>query len=143
MEDSVVKDSISELSSLDMRYCWGWSDTMEAANDIYNSLHSNLLAGEFVFGYKNVTGMKKSDLAQLIVVRFRKGCENLGTIGDPVDTFGVGVITTGYSMLLPKVPLEYLETELVSDLEKWKIETNILNTFKRLLANIRDEITCN
>ena len=141
MEDENVFEMSPE--AIEIRNCWGWKDTMEAASDVFSSIHANLLSGEFIFGYKNITGVEKSDLAQIVVVRFRKGIPEFGTQDCSEDMFGVGVITSGYTMLLPRVPIAYIETELVNDLTKWKLEKKILNTFKRIIADIKDETTCN
>lgn len=139
------EENVFDMSpeAMEIRNCWGWKDTMEAASDVFNSIHANLLSGEFIFGYKNITGAEKSDLAQVVVVRFRKGIPEFGTQGCSEDMFGVGVITSGYTMLLPRVPIAYIETELINDLTKWKLEKKILNTFKRIIADIKDETTCN
>lgn len=112
------------------RNCWGWKNVSDAASDVFNSLHRNLLEGRFVFGYKNIYGPDKSPLMQAVVVRF-------GT-----NVFGVGVVTSGYTMLLPQVPISYLDTELFDDLKKWKVESEILNTYKSIIENIKNEITC-
>lgn len=111
--------------------CWGWKDSNEAACEIFNSLHSSLLEGAFVFGYKNTGGPDKSQLLQLIVVRF------------DVNKFGLGVVTSGYTMLLPSIPLTYLQNELIDDLKKWKLEKKILDTFIQILVDIENEITSN
>lgn len=126
--------------AIQMRNCWGWKDTVEAANDIYNSMHSNLLTGDFIFGYKNISGAEKTDLIQLIVVRYRKEL-----FGDnyPNDLYGVGVVTTGYTMMLPRVPISYLEGELTNDLVRWKLEKKVLNIFKKIIEDLKNEITCN
>lgn len=111
--------------------CWGWESTSEAACDVFNSLHRSLLEGVFLFGYKNIFGPDKSQLQQCVIVRF------------DTNLFGVGVVTSGYTMLLPRVPLSYLETELLEDLKKWKIEKEIIETYKAILNDLRDEITSN
>lgn len=138
MEADTAFDMSEE--AIQLRNCWGWKDTMEAANDIYNSMHSNLLSGEFVFGYKNTTGAEKTDLVQLIVVRYRKGVSGEDY---PNDLYGIGVVTTGYSMMLPRVPISYLEGELTNDLIKWKLDKRVLNIFKKIIEDLKNEITCN
>lgn len=111
--------------------CWGWSDCNEAACEIFNSMHSSLLSGNFVFGYKNMGGPDKSQLLQFIVVHF------------DTNKFGLGVVTSGYTMLLPSIPLTYLQNELVDDLKKWKLEKKILDTFIQILVDIENEIISN
>lgn len=129
--------------AMEIRNCWGWKDTMEAATDIFSSIHNSLLEGEFIFGYKNTSGAEKSDLAQIIVVRFRKGIPDLGTYECSEDMFGIGVMTTGYTMLLPRVPISYIESVLMEDLTKWKLEKKILNTFKRIIEDLKNETISN
>ena len=111
--------------------CWGWQNIEEAANDVFCSIHSSLLKGNYVFGYKNTYSTDKSPLNQVVVVRFDK------------DIFGVGVVTSGYTMLLPQVPLIYLERELVEDMNKWKVEKKIIETFKQIIEDIKNETTSN
>lgn len=127
--DHVIK--ASDLNNDTVMYpknCWGWENASEAACDVFNSLHRSLLEGIFIFGYKNIFGPDKSQLQQCVVVRF------------DTNVFGVGVVTAGYTMLLPRVPFSYLETELLEDLKKWKIEKEIIETFKAILKNLENEI---
>ena len=112
-----------------LKNCWGWENINEAACEVFNGIHSTLLQGQYVFGYRN-TG-KDSPLVQAVVVRFDK------------DIFGLGVITQGYTCLLPRIPLRYLEEEFVADLKKWKIEKEIVETFIQIINEIKNEITCN
>lgn len=116
---------------MQIKNCWGWQNTSEAACDVFNSLHRSLLEGIFIFGYKNTFGPDKSQLQQCVVVRFE------------TDIFGVGVVSSSYTMLLPRVPISYLETELLEDLKKWKIEREIIETYKAILNNLRNEIISN
>lgn len=127
----MTSDDCNSPEIMCSKNCWGWADINEAASDVFNSIHRNLLEGHFIFGYKNTFGPEKSQLMQVVVVRFSN------------DVFGVGVVTSGYTMLLPQVPITYLEVEFAEDLKKWKIENYILNTYKSIINNIKNEITCN
>lgn len=113
-----------------LRNVWGWQDSVKCAESIWSSIHSKLLEGDLVFAYRNV-GIN-SDLCQFVVVKNNK-------IGN--NDFAVGVITSGYTMLLPHVPIDYVETDLVEDLRKWKLEKSILNTYEQIIKGIKDEIT--
>lgn len=113
-----------------LKNCWGWSNIEQAAQDVFYSVHSSLLSGSYVFGYRN-TGQTNSPLLQAVVVRFDK------------DIFGLGVITQGYTYLFPRIPLRYLESEFVEDLKKWKVEKEIIETFIQILNDIKNEVISN
>lgn len=115
------------------RNVWGWENSMSCAESIWGSIHGKLLEGDLVFAYKN-TG-NNSDIHQFVVVKNNY----TGNIND----FGVGVISTGYTMLLPHVPVDYVEVELVEDLKKWKLDKTILNTYEQIIKGIKNEITSN
>lgn len=106
----------------------GWRDSMDCAESIWSSIHSKLLDGDLVFAYRNTGG--NSELCQFVVVRNKLNNND----------FGVGIITSGYTMLLPHVPVEYVAVELVEDLRKWKFEKSILNTYEQIIKDIKDEI---
>jgi hypothetical protein len=53
------------------------------------------------------------------------------------NNFGVGMITSGFSMLLPHVPMRYLETSLHDDLVKYKVETNIIEIYEQLILEYK------
>ena len=70
----------------------------------------------------------KSDLVQVVVVKnYRDGAIR-------PNSYSVGIITKGWSVFYPNVPLEYLEGDLAGDLKKWKVEDDIIKTYKQLLA---------
>ena len=72
---------------------FGWTSSEEVANEVWCSIHSSLLKGELLLGYKNTSG--DGDIQQLIIVRF----EN--------NLFGIGLIANGFTELLPDMPKEY------------------------------------
>lgn len=111
---------------LERQSVWGWENAMAAASDIWSSIHCKLLEGNLVFALKNTT---PGDLSQLVVVR------NIST-----RDFAIGVVTSGFSMLLPHVPFEYVQTQVVDDLKKYKIDKNIIETYKQI---IEDETASN
>lgn len=102
-------------------YCYGWPSVDRAAEEIYCSLHSSLLSGFPLFLYKEL-GTAKSGLLQAVVVK------NLGS----EDNYGVGIITSGYTMLYPHVGYSYLES-LVGDFIAWKVEKKIIETYKEII----------
>lgn len=105
----------------------GWGDANEVASSIWSSIHSSLLDGKLVFAYKPY---KESELTQLVVVRNLKD----DTYGRVIDKdYAVGMMTSGFSMLLPHVPLEYLENDLVNDMNKYKVDKETIETFKKFI----------
>jgi hypothetical protein len=105
----------------------GWGDANEVASSIWSSIHSSLLSGKLVFAYKPY---KESELTQLVVVRNLKN-DTYGRVMD--KDYAVGMMTSGFSMLLPHVPLEYLENDLVNDMNKYKVDKETIETFKKFI----------
>lgn len=105
----------------------GWSDANEVASSIWSSIHSSLLDGKLVFAYKPY---KESELTQLVVVRNLKD-DAYGRVID--KDYAVGMMTSGFSMLLPHVPFEYLDNDLVSDMKKYKVDKETIETFKKFI----------
>lgn len=105
----------------------GWGDANEVASSIWSSIHSSLLSGKLVFAYKPY---KESELTQLVVVRNLKN-DTYGIVMD--KDYAVGMMTSGFSMLLPHVPLEYLENDLVNDMNKYKVDKETIETFKKFI----------
>ena len=108
---------------------YGWENIEKAAADIYNSLHRSLLEGYPIFLYRNTS--QKSDLIQVVVVRNYDDQSNA-----LIDDYGVGMITAGFTMLYPHIQKEYLETDLLSDLEKYKVEKKIIDTYKQIINKL-------
>lgn len=101
----------------------GWNNAMDCANDIWNSIHNSLLKGNLVFAYKSTDS--KSEFGQIVVV------QNVNQYHD----FAVGVMLSTYTMLLPHVPFEYLETTVLDDFKKYKVGTNIQEIYKKVIEN--------
>lgn len=109
-----------------------WQNVDEVASALWGSIHSSLLdcSGPF-FAYKSTKS--NTELVQLVVVmNFDR---NSGLVIP--DNFGVGMITSGFSMLLPHVPMRYLETSLHDDLVKYKVEANIIEIYEQLILEYK------
>ena len=125
----------SESQEKNYKMIYGWEDSMAVANDVWRSGSFDLLKGKLLFAYRNTTD-SKSNLYQIVIV------QNLvrdieGRIIKPAHSFGISMITTGYSMLLPEVSLEYLEAEVLLDLQVFKVIPKALDAFKMLLNEIK------
>ena len=102
---------------------FGWKNIDEAAAYVFNTSQRELLNGIPVFLYKQEG--KNSDLRSIVVVRnYREDTNN---------SFGVGIITEGWSVIYHNVPIEYLESDLYRDLAKWKIDKKIISVYELLI----------
>ena len=122
------------------RYIWGWNDSMEVASSVWGSIHASLLNGDLVFAYRPL-GKDEGKLVQLVIVR-NFHFEDTLVVNSPkkvYDDFAVGYITSGYTALLPHVPLRYLSQEMAGYLEDWKINKEILNTYKAIIEDLENK----
>ena len=135
MEDPnpIMNNTSSEEEFTDERInqiVWGWDSVDKAAAEVFASVHRTLLEGVPVFLYKNTN--TKSDLCQVVVVRNID--EQTGKLS---DDYGMGMITAGFSVLYPHLPIEYLESDLLSDLEKYKVDKKIINTYVSIINALK------
>ena len=135
MEDPnpIMNNTSSEEEFTDERInqiVWGWDSVDKAAAEVFASIHRTLLEGVPVFLYKNTN--TKSDLCQVVVVRNID--EQTGKLS---DDYGMGMITAGFSVLYPHLPIEYLESDLLSDLEKYKVDKKIINTYVSIINALK------
>lgn len=106
-----------------------WKTIDQVANDVWHSIHERLLyQSDLVFAYRSTE--LGSDLNQVVVVR------DLDKDGQPTDLFSVGMVTVGFTALVPRVPKEYLEKNVVIDMEKHKVRRDYIDTFKEILKTI-------
>ena len=96
---------------------YGYLDATEVANDISGSIHSLLLSGYFIFAYRG-----SGDLRRLVVTRTAQ------------DTWMYGIITPGWTCLVPKISREGLLEMCVSEMEIRKIPINIIDDFKYFVS---------
>lgn len=47
------------------------------------------------------------------------------------------MITAGFSVLYPHLPIEYLESDLLADLEKYKVDKKIINTYVNIINTLK------
>jgi hypothetical protein len=96
---------------------YGYQDTTDVANDISGSIHSSLLSGYFVFAYRG-----SGELRRLVVTRIAQ------------DTWMYGMITPGWTCLVPKISREGLLEMCVTEMETRKVPTNIIDDFKYFVS---------
>ena len=114
-----------------LKYVYGWKDAQDVANSVWGTIHESLLRGQLVFAYRNLGNREKSGLYQLVVSR------NYSETGLPLNEYNVGyIITNSYTALLPRMPLEYLKTELKKDINSWKLEKEAIESFDNILKRL-------
>lgn len=99
-------------------YIFGWNSEREVASEIWCSIHSSLLAGNLVFAIKPIG---TCDLKRMIVV------------SNNDNTFGIGLVTSGFTALIPKAPLSYIQSEVEEDSKKYKFSKDIINNITEKL----------
>lgn len=136
-----IEENINEIMSTDitnpdepdtaeyerkLQIVHGWESVDRAASDLYGSIHSTLLAGAPVFLYRNTND--KSDLIQLVVVK------NM----DKENDYSVGMMTAGWTALYPHLTLDYIDIDVTRDLEKYKVDKNIILSYKQIINRLKD-----
>ena len=114
----------------------GWRNADEVAASVWSSIHSKLVEGTLVFAYKSTND--KTDLVQLVVVRNIKR----DAFGNPVNldnSYAVGMVTKGFTMLLPNVPLTYVENDVINDMKKYKLEKDLIDLYKQVVKNFEEK----
>lgn len=96
---------------------YGYQDATEVASEISGSIHSSLLSGYFVFAYRG-----SGDLRRVVVTRVAQ------------DTWMYGIVTPGWTVLVPKISREGLLTMVGDEMEARKIPNNIIDDFKYFVS---------
>ena len=96
---------------------YGYQDATEVASEISESIHSSLLSGDFVFAYRG-----SGDLRRVVVTRVAQ------------DTWMYGIVTSGWTTLVPKISREGLLAMVGDEMETRKIPNNIIDDFKYFVS---------
>lgn len=139
IEPEGVKE-IVEQNSID-QITIGWENATEVAAEVWRQGNMNLLEGDLMFAYKN-TESATSGLYQIVVVKYFDWMTIPGTMNQVKTynkTYGYSLVTAGYSAMIPKVGVDYLE-EIYNDLVGFKVDKQILNKFRNIIDN---ETPCN
>ena len=132
-----TENNISEAEKQkieEMRIC-GFDDSMDVARNILHSAHSSLLEGDLIFAYRNTSPSKSTSLFQVVVVNDLKNENVKGMfITVPTPFYSVSIITSGYTALLPHMPIGYLQ-EVIKELEDGKVDKNIIENFKAIVED--------
>jgi hypothetical protein len=96
----------------------GWSCIEELADEIYSSTHSGLLQGNFVYA------LRCQEFPRLVIT------QRLDT-GD----FMVGQIMPGWTGYYPRVPYQFLFSDILEDMKKLKLPKETIDNFILVLKN--------
>lgn len=130
--DNVRKiDPSPDKTSYDpLKIVYGWSSSVECANEVWGGLHRSLLNGNLVFAYKSHD--QGTPLSQIIVVQNIDQASGLPLEND----FAVGMITPGFTALYPHVPWEYLNSTVTDDLSNYKVGKDIQKIYKQIIDRL-------
>lgn len=126
-----MKKDTKEENNLDNRFWGAWRCAESVAEDLWGGIHSNLLNHSVpFFAYKSL----KSDdsLAQIVAVL------DLDEFRIATGTFSVGMITSGFTALLPHVGIDYMEGQFLNDLTKYKVEKELIESYKKILEDYKN-----
>ena len=94
----------------------GWYCIEELAEEIYSSIHSELLKGNLVYA------LRCQEFPRLVITQ-------------RVDTgeFMVGEITPGWTAFYPRVPYQFLLSDVLEDMKKFKLTKETIENFLLIL----------
>lgn len=49
------------------------------------------------------------------------------------------MVTKGFTMLLPNVPLTYVENDVINDMKKYKLEKDLIDLYKQVVKNFEEK----
>lgn len=98
---------------------YGWYSIEDVAKEIGNSIHRDLLKGEFVCAAKG-----DWELQRIIITR---RLDN--------GLFMMGIICKGYTAYFPSLPKEAVLSFITLDLKEKKVSGEIINDFEKILLN--------
>lgn len=110
---------ITESPEILPKNLYGWYSIEDVAREIGNSIHSDLLRGEFVCAAKG-----DWELQRIIITR---RLDN--------GLFMMGVICKGYTAYFPSLPKEAILDFILSDMKEKKVPIGIINDFEKILTN--------
>lgn len=98
---------------------YGWYSIEDVAREIENSIHSDLLKGEFICAARGDWELKR-----IIITRRLDNC-----------LFMMGVICKGYTAYFPNLPKEAILDFITIDMKEKKVPSGIINDFEKILLN--------
>ena len=96
----------------------GWSCIEELADEVYSSIHSGLLQGNLVYA------LRCQEIPRLVITQ-------------RIDTgdFMVGEIMPGWTAYYPRVPYQFLYSDILEDMKKLKLPKETIDNYILVLKN--------
>jgi hypothetical protein len=98
----------------------GWDSLESCASELWGTGDWDILRGEFVFAYSG-----SGDIRRLVVTKRT----------DLPETWMVSEVTPGWTMYLPRVPKEYIETVVPQEMTLKKLDKEIIKDYKNCIKN--------
>ena len=118
-EKEVKKDNIQQdINPPQVYQINGWSCVEELADEVYSSIHSGLLQGNLVYA------LKCQEIPRLVITQ-------------RVDTgeFMIGEIMPGWTAYYPRVPYQFLYSDILEDMKKLKLPKETIDNYILVLKN--------
>lgn len=118
-EKEVKKDNIQQdINPPQVYQINGWSCVEELADEVYSSIHSGLLQGNLVYA------LKCQEIPRLVITQ-------------RVDTgeFMVGEFMPGWTAYYPRVPYQFLYSDVLEDMKKLKLPKETIDNYILVLKN--------
>ena len=117
-EKEVKKDNIQNIDPPQVYQINGWSCVEELADEVYSSIHSGLLQGNLVYA------LKCQEIPRLVITQ-------------RVDTgeFMIGEIMPGWTAYYPRVPYQFLYSDILEDMKKLKLPKETIDNYILVLKN--------
>ena len=118
-EKEVKKDNIQQdINPPQVYQINGWSCVEELADEVYSSIHSGLLQGNLVYA------LRCQEIPRLVITQ-------------RIDTgdFMVGEIMPGWTAYYPRVPYQFLYSDILEDMKKLKLPKETIDNYILVLKN--------
>lgn len=112
-EEVVQQEQLKQVYPLN-----GWSCIEELADEVYSSIHSGLLMGNFVYA------LRCQEIPRLVITQRQD-------TGD----FMVGEIFPGWTGYYPRVPYQFLFSDILEDMKKLKLPKETIDNYILVLKS--------
>lgn len=119
MASKKSKKNIESPEEILPKNLYGWYSVEDVAKEIGNSIHSDLLRGEFICAARG-----DWELQRIVITRRLDNC-----------LFMMGVICKGYTAYFPNLPKEAILDFITTDMKEKKVPSGIINDFEKILLN--------
>lgn len=115
---SLKESNIQNIDPSQVYQINGWSCIEELADEVYSSIHSGLLQGNLVYA------LRCQEIPRLVITQ-------------RIDTgdFMVGEIMPGWTAYYPRVPYQFLYSDILEDMKKLKLPKETIDNYILVLKN--------